>query len=932
MLSQSIQFAATDSNLLYHSSVAAASFAKPTNYRYSHFQQVRRRSSGGSSNLESVNEDTVVRSYLQRQYTQNNSNNTVLPPKSETSSSSSIVWQGSTDIFEESNESIGNKDLSPSLEDIQMDELFNSPQSSSSQYNFEGGQKDDQFGSSSSQQYPTSAVAIACRQGPLQRNPSSQHFFAHRHSIAGYPESSHNLDPASGPSGYSNSSSARSSFSHQNFPFPQQFGSHQFSASSSRSSSSTAFISQQQSPYQQHHASVQRTRSQLPFRPQKQRHKTSYPETDHDLTGILDSLFDDNLQMDQKPSPNTIASMTGQRTANTNMTLDDYQIKTEPQQHPMPQSQHRLPQRGPPLAQLPFQSAATSGEESSSSRLPYPGFLNFPSNSTHALFGNIGFPTSGMNDFVQSQAMNNFKSSDFGRSEISTTNAGHLNQYPPGLFASQSHFYSHQHQQLNDMGNRRDSQGTTNSTSLSGLELAQSNPISMFSTSSTNSQTGSPSPLSHLQSSHTSFATTAAAQQLARLGGNSGMLGTIPGLGMDIGAAHSVHMPAVAAAFESMNSQISGHQQQQSQEEQKLCAVCNDHARGRHYGIISCEGCKGFFKRSIQNERSVQKKLQYVCAGNKNCVIDKRYRSRCQYCRYQKCLAVGMVKEVVRHGIMQGKRGRMSSKTRSALTIHDQPQSPPLPILTVITKLYAETRPLNPSRPIVARAKRMSVQEMLQILDYEMKELFGFLQKIPDFVDMIEEDKQTLLYKNFFPLFALKQCNREAEFALGDAFLFENNVAVIHSDLPEEFMPLFNEIQVRCHSFQQIIDWDAPSFATSLVLQYFGPEEDQTTLQDQAAIQRIHSTVVNALKDHCCTANNPNDPKLSKIIALSNGFTTLRETGANCLYEVMKAGIQLPPLLSQVYQEYYKSKFGLKIEQNVQQIGGADKVGFQQIF
>lgn len=68
-----------------------------------------------------------------------------------------------------------------------------------------------------------------------------------------------------------------------------------------------------------------------------------------------------------------------------------------------------------------------------------------------------------MNDFVQSQAMSNFKSSDFGRSEISTTNTGHLNQYSPGLFASQSQFYSHQHQQLNDMvGSRRDSQGTTN--------------------------------------------------------------------------------------------------------------------------------------------------------------------------------------------------------------------------------------------------------------------------------------------------------------------------------------------------------------------------------------------------------------------------------------------------------------------------------------
>ena len=36
---------------------------------------------------------------------------------------------------------------------------------------------------------------------------------------------------------------------------------------------------------------------------------------------------------------------------------------------------------------------------------------------------------------------------------------------------------------------------------------------------------------------------------------------------------------------------------------------------------------------------------KYVCLANKNCPIDKRRRNRCQYCRYQKCLAVGMVKE-----------------------------------------------------------------------------------------------------------------------------------------------------------------------------------------------------------------------------------------------------------------------------------------------
>lgn len=32
------------------------------------------------------------------------------------------------------------------------------------------------------------------------------------------------------------------------------------------------------------------------------------------------------------------------------------------------------------------------------------------------------------------------------------------------------------------------------------------------------------------------------------------------------------------------------------------CAVCNDYASGYHYGVWSCEGCKAFFKRSIQSE------------------------------------------------------------------------------------------------------------------------------------------------------------------------------------------------------------------------------------------------------------------------------------------------------------------------------------------
>ncbi|CAG0881879.1 unnamed protein product [Darwinula stevensoni] len=68
----------------------------------------------------------------------------------------------------------------------------------------------------------------------------------------------------------------------------------------------------------------------------------------------------------------------------------------------------------------------------------------------------------------------------------------------------------------------------------------------------------------------------------------------------------------------------------------ELCVVCGDRASGRHYGAISCEGCKGFFKRSIR------KQLAYVCRGKKDCEVTKHHRNRCQFCRLQKCLAMGM--------------------------------------------------------------------------------------------------------------------------------------------------------------------------------------------------------------------------------------------------------------------------------------------------
>ncbi|PSN45139.1 Nuclear receptor subfamily 2 group E member 1 [Blattella germanica] len=76
-----------------------------------------------------------------------------------------------------------------------------------------------------------------------------------------------------------------------------------------------------------------------------------------------------------------------------------------------------------------------------------------------------------------------------------------------------------------------------------------------------------------------------------------------------------------------------------SSKNDSLCRVCGDKASGKHYGVPSCDGCRGFFKRSIRRN------LDYVCKENGRCVVDVTRRNQCQACRFNKCLQVNMKKD-----------------------------------------------------------------------------------------------------------------------------------------------------------------------------------------------------------------------------------------------------------------------------------------------
>lgn len=80
-------------------------------------------------------------------------------------------------------------------------------------------------------------------------------------------------------------------------------------------------------------------------------------------------------------------------------------------------------------------------------------------------------------------------------------------------------------------------------------------------------------------------------------------------------------------------------------EAEKVCLVCGDSSSGRHYGAFTCEGCKGFFRRIVFNN----KQNDYLCVNDTNdCLIsnDNYRRKCCKSCRFRKCLTIGMRPEL----------------------------------------------------------------------------------------------------------------------------------------------------------------------------------------------------------------------------------------------------------------------------------------------
>jgi len=131
------------------------------------------------------------------------------------------------------------------------------------------------------------------------------------------------------------------------------------------------------------------------------------------------------------------------------------------------------------------------------------------------------------------------------------------------------------------------------------------------------------------------------------------------------------------------------------------CKICKEPAAKHiHYGAVSCFSCRAFFRRSIQNETSET----YVCRRNKDCQINIKTRRNCQYCRYRRCLDVGMKPSWVLSPDERERRFKKSKDKKNSKPvelINCKKESNPMEEEQPMLLGSSESEYKNPSMPIL---------------------------------------------------------------------------------------------------------------------------------------------------------------------------------------------------------------------------------------
>ncbi|XP_078287380.1 nuclear receptor subfamily 4 group A member 1-like [Rhinoraja longicauda] len=325
------------------------------------------------------------------------------------------------------------------------------------------------------------------------------------------------------------------------------------------------------------------------------------------------------------------------------------------------------------------------------------------------------------------------------------------------------------------------------------------------------------------------------------------------------------------------------------------CAVCGDNASCQHYGVRTCEGCKGFFKRTVQ------KNAKYVCLANKDCPVDKRRRNRCQFCRFQKCLVVGMVKEVVRTDNLKGRRGRLPSKPKNAQ--ESTSTNAPVSLITALVRAHIDSNPvisnLDYSKFQESSAypseedEAGEVRQFYELLAASMDMIRKWAEKVPGFSAFPKEDQDLLLESAFLELFILRLAYRSNPDE--GKLIFCNGIVLHRQQCVRGFGEWIDSIVSFSGTLQRMkIDVSSFSCLATLVV-----ITDRHGLKEPKQVEDLQTKIITCLKDHVTSsAGEQMRPNyLSKLLGKLPELCTLCTQGLQRIFYLKLADLVAPPAI-----------------------------------
>ncbi|KGL99073.1 Retinoic acid receptor RXR-alpha, partial [Charadrius vociferus] len=302
-----------------------------------------------------------------------------------------------------------------------------------------------------------------------------------------------------------------------------------------------------------------------------------------------------------------------------------------------------------------------------------------------------------------------------------------------------------------------------------------------------------------------------------------------------------------------------------------ICAICGDRSSGKHYGVYSCEGCKGFFKRTVRKD------LTYTCRDNKDYLIDNRQRSACDTVVGSSRVTLFLLCPLpaVQEERQRGKDRNENEVESTSSANEDMPVEKILEAELAVepkTETYIEANMgLTPSSP------NDPVTNICQAADKQLFTLVEWAKRIPHFSELPLDDQVILLRAGWNELLIASFSHRSI--AVKDGILLATGLHVHRNSAHSAGVgAIFDRVLTELVSKMRDMQMDKTELGCLRAIVLFNP--DSKGLSNPAEVEALREKVYASLEAYC-KHKYPDQP--GRFAKLLLRLPALRSIGLKCL-------------------------------------------------